>query len=203
MTTAVIIQARMGSKRFPGKILAKLGDKTVLGHVVARAKEIGPRVIVATDAASERHIPTGPDLPSDFFIGPGDDVLLRYLKCAEAYHIDIIMRITADCPLLDPELCKKVLAMHMEHRCFCAIAENKTFPKGYGCEVFSRRAIELANEYAKDDYDREHVTSWMERNLRCIYLTQEKDESHLNYCVDYPEDIPRLEAILDARAKSR
>ena len=204
MTTAVIIQARMNSKRFPGKVMARLGDRSVLEHVIERSMNIGPQVMLA--------VPEG-ELELFMWVGPAgiwrfggseNDVLSRYLDIAIAQDIDIIMRITADCPLLRPDLCRKVLNLYNECSCdYAAIGWPRGgFPKGYGCEVFSKSALRTAAIEAFAPEDREHVTTWIERNLRCIYLHNDKDESHLNYCVDYPEDIPRLVALLDKPNKS-
>lgn len=193
MTTAVIIQARMGSKRFPGKVLAPLAGKPVLQHVIERAKLIGLPVILA--------VPIYDHALGEFsgltYCGSEDDVLERYFNAAMHYHIDIIMRITADCPLIDSNLCRKVMEEYEPD--YTAIDWPRTYPKGYGCEVFSFSALERAHKEAIDPYDREHVTPWMQRNLKCKYLENDKDESHLNFCVDYPEDIARLEQVIDAR----
>ncbi len=192
MKTAVIIQARLGSKRFPRKVLADLNGKTVLRHVLDRASEIGPPVILATP---DRNLCT-PGIRC--FVGPEDDVLKRYLMAANAYSVEIIVRITADCPLLRPDLCRKVLELYEKSGAsYAAIGWPMTFPKGYGCEVFSRETLALADKFATDPYDREHVTPWIEQNLKCAYLTQENDEAHLNYCIDIPADLERLRGIMN------
>lgn len=192
---AAIVQARLGSKRFPRKVLADLNGKTVLEHVLERAYQICGKVILAT-----------PDVELiDYWPqsigGSQEDVLSRYLWAATAYDIDTIIRITADCPLLRPDLCKQVLQLFQSGECaYAAIGWPRGgFPKGYGCEVFSRFTLELAHNYAKSARDREHVTPWMTRNVTCQYLQNDKKESHLNYCVDTPEDLERLRKLTGAQ----
>lgn len=192
MTTAVIIQARLGSSRFPRKVLADLNGKSVLQHVWERASEIGPKVILATP---DLELATQPFVKR-YFLGSEHDVLGRFAKCAQAYQLDTIVRITADCPLLRPDLCRELIELYRKSGVsYAAIAEGKTFPKGYGCEVFSRVALDIANAMAIDPHDREHVTTWIEDHCHKAYLTQDKDESHLNYCVDTREDLERLRAM--------
>jgi spore coat polysaccharide biosynthesis protein SpsF (cytidylyltransferase family) len=193
--TAVIVQARMGSKRFPGKVLQQLDRWPIIRHVLHRARQIGPHVILAIPHDDWGHFHTE---SWSIVCGPEDDVLERYLIAANAHGIDLIMRITADCPLLRPDLCRKVLDLYGGGGCsYAAIGwPEGGFPKGYGCEVFSRFTLQLANDLAKDQYDREHVTPWMERNVRCKYLQNDKDEAHLNYSVDTPEDLERLRALV-------
>lgn len=189
MTTGVIVQARLGSKRFPKKVLAELNGKPILRHVLDRAKEIGPIVILAT-----------PDLQlttfhENYYLGSENDVLSRFIGAARAYSLETIVRITGDCPLLRPDLCRKVIELYRKSGAsYAAIVEGKTFPKGYGCEVFSRVALDMADALATDPYDREHVTPWIEDHCHKAYLTQEADESHLNYCVDTIEDLERIRA---------
>ncbi len=198
MTTAVIVQARTGSQRFPNKVLASLAGRPVLEHVLSRAKQIAQTILaVPYNDHAPTEIAARLDVPVVY--GSEHDVLKRYFQAAKAYHIDIIMRITADCPLIDVDLCKKTLRTYLDSRAdYAAIGWPRTYPQGYGCEVFSKQVLIKAHRLANSAEDREHVTPWIERNCDCVYLMQDKDESHLNYCVDYPEDINRLEKILAA-----
>jgi spore coat polysaccharide biosynthesis protein SpsF len=195
MNTGIIVQARLGSKRFPRKTQAIVNGRQMYLAVLDRCLEIGPMVILAVPKG-EYFCFMSPEMPPRYetTTGPEDDVLERYLIAANEYNLDLIMRITADCPLLRPDLCRKVLELYNEGGCsYAAIGwPQGGFPKGYGCEVFSRFTLQLANELAVDPSDREHVTPWMERNVRCKYLQNDKDESHLNYCVDTMEDLERI-----------
>lgn len=203
MKTAVIIQARMGSKRFPGKVMADLCGKPVISHVIEACEKIKadhiimdvPKQDVILSRIAAQHRITCTNYQEN------GDLLEAYCLAARQYAVDTIIRITGDCPLLNPDLCNRTVDLYRQRHCvYAAIAwPLGGFPMGYGCEVFSRFALELANAMATDPADREHVTLWMLRNLQCKFLQNDKNESHLNFCVDYPEDIPRLEKILRER----
>jgi spore coat polysaccharide biosynthesis protein SpsF len=180
MTTGIIIQARMTSKRFPGKSMALLAGKPVLRHVIERCTKVHgiDRVVVAMPDTKESQ-PMA-ELCVDVgqigvVFGPEDDVLERYYLAASDWNMNTIMRITADCPLIDPKRCHNVLISHYWYK------DNYT-SNGIDCEVFSFSMLERAHKSATDPYDREHVTPWMKREVA--------------NCVDYPEDIQRLEARL-------
>jgi spore coat polysaccharide biosynthesis protein SpsF (cytidylyltransferase family) len=204
MTTAIIVQARTRSTRFPGKVLKPLLGKTVLKRVLEKCMEIGPivRLTVPSYDHELANLTIGMSIP--VFYGPENDLLERFVNASRGDGIETIMRITADCPLLDPELCRQTLKLYNDGECSYAAIDHPRggFPKGYGCEVFSKFSLCLANELATSAYDREHVTPWMQKNLRCKYMENEKDESNLNFCVDYPEDIERLERHLTNQVKS-
>jgi len=192
--TGIIIQARTGSKRFPNKVLADLNGSPVIQHVIDRCQQFHKRVILAvpyTDLGKFTQF----GVPIVY--GPENDVLERYYKAAHAYQLDTIVRITADCPLIQPELCQQTIELFHSGGCdIAAIDWPRTFPKGYGCEVMSWRALTFADCFAKEPHDREHVTPWLYRHVRSRYLVQDIDEAHLNYCVDTPSDLDRLRRLL-------
>ena len=176
----IIIQARMTSKRFPGKSMALLAGKPVLQHVIERCKEVPliNRVVVAMPEMPESK-PMADlcmSLNVPCYAGSEDDVLLRYYVTACAYGLTTIMRITADCPLIKLHTMCETLWRHK--------SDAEYTSNGINCEVFSFACLKRAHRFATDPYDREHVTPWMKR------------EAALS--VDYPEDIAKLEAILAA-----
>lgn len=205
MITACIVQARMTSKRFPGKTLAVLHGKTVLARVLERAKKIpGVHKVVCAfpeDDASFPILNTCREQRVIAFAGDEDDVLSRYYEAAKAVNADIIVRITADCPFIDPIVCGVILEkLKKEHLDYSSnVYPERTFPKGLDCEAFTFDCLEAAYLEAKDPYQREHVTPWMQKTggLKIGNLSSNKDHSDVNYCVDYPEDIKRLEDILE------
>lgn len=204
---ACIVQARMGSTRFPGKALYPLDGKPVIQRVVERCQEI-PGIAAVVVATSTR--PNNKPLLS-FCEEQGvvamsfpdeRDVLKRYCNCAAEIEATVVMRVTGDCPLIDPALCGQVLQRLQEgHFSFAANDYPvQTYATGLGCEVFTMSALDTANRLATSKYDREHVSPWMQRNLRVGCVSQDKNESSINLCVDYPHDIERLEAIIRSRA---
>lgn len=213
--TGIIIQARMTSARFPGKTVALFDGKPVIEHVVERALIVPyiNYVIVAAplDTKSQPIIDALKKYESNerlkFYFGDEHNVLQRFYEAAMEYDLDYIIRITADCPLIDPELCTEVIRALIKQKADYAsnIFPERTFPKGLDCEAFTMDCLECAKLYAITDYDKEHVTPWMQKepDLKRVNIkarnakAKDKDE---NYCIDYPKDIPRLEKLI---AKTR
>ena len=204
MITACIIQARMTSRRFPGKSLAILAGKPVLAHVLTRAKKIrGVDKIVCAFPEDDASLPILDLCRGErviVFAGDEDDVLGRYYEAAKAVNADIIMRITADCPFIDPTICGLLLEKMKkdDYDYMSNVYPERTFPKGHDCEAFTFNCLEAAYVTAEDPYEREHVTPWMQTTpgINRGALASKTDYSHINYCVDYPEDIKRIEAMI-------
>lgn len=205
----IVVQARMTSKRFPGKSMAMLAGKPVLQHVLERAKQIKNvpgceknRVIVAVPDTddSDPMLVLARDLKVDNFCGPEDDVLKRYYDAAVFFKFDVIMRITADCPLVNPVICNELLDLFLWRNLDYAsnIFPTRSYPAGLDCEVMSFDALEAAHIKAVAPYDREHVTPWLQREeaVRKALLSQRVDRSEDNWCVDYPADIQRIETVM-------
>lgn len=204
MNPGIIIQARMTSKRFPGKSMALLAGKPVLQHVIERCQKVPfvEKVIVAMPAGKVSD-PMGQlccELGVEAFFGPEDDVLRRYYLAATLADLDPIMRITADCPFIDPIVCGEVLALlNAEELDYCSnVHPVRTYPKGLDCEVFTYDCLEAAHQLTKSQRNREHVTPWMQtrKGIKRACVQQKIDVSSQNWCVDFPEDIPRLEEAL-------
>jgi len=200
--TVAIVQARMTSKRFPGKVVAPLLGKPVLQHVLERVKKIGVAKVICAFPEDPRSAPILKicrDMHVIAFAGPELDVLERYYLAAESVGADRIMRITADCPFLCPKTCDDVLSLSVkEDLDYCSnVYPERSFPRGLDCEVFTFDALEAAHLNAEDPLYREHVTTWMQRTpgLNIGTVKSKEDNGKLNYCVDYPFDIQRLEAI--------
>lgn len=204
MTNVCIIQARMTSKRFPGKSMALLGGSPVLAHVIERCKMIPfvQKVVVAmpADKSSDPLDKLCSQLEVDPFFGPEEDVLRRYYLAASLYDASVVIRITGDCPFIDPVVCGEVLALlKAKELDYCSnIHPIRTYPRGLDCEVFTFDCLEASHIRSRAAYDREHVTPWMKRikqiNRMCV--RQKIDVSSQNWCVDWPGDIQRLEALL-------
>ncbi len=173
MNTVAIIQARMGSSRLPGKMLADLGGKPVLAWVVDAAKAIQgiDKVVVATsESESDRAIGAWCETNSVVcHRGPEDDVLTRFAIAAAAENAGLIMRLTGDCPLLDPHVCAQVL-MHLKRTGadYASNLDPPTWPDGLDCEAFTRHALDKVAANAVQQSEREHVTPYI-RSHRHIF----------------------------------
>ncbi|MET1027226.1 MAG: UDP-2,4-diacetamido-2,4,6-trideoxy-beta-L-altropyranose hydrolase [Dongiaceae bacterium] len=204
--TAIIIQARHGSTRLPGKVLRKLAGKMVLEHVLTRCGSIAgiDRVVCATtDKPVDDVIAAEAQrLGVDVFRGDESDVLSRYLGAARQVDADIIMRVTSDCPLIDPEICADVLRLRQERDAdYAANNMPRLFPHGLDCEAFTRAALEEAAAQATAPYDREHVTPWLRRHpkFRRANLTGPGWPANTyRWTLDYPEDYDFFASVFDA-----
>ena len=173
----------------------------VIWHVLTAAKQIPgvDRVICAVpeDPRSEVIAYEAEALDVEVRYGSEDDVLERYWEAAQGS--DIIVRITADCPLIDPILCGKVLALLEDSDDGTEYVSN-CFPrncnKGLDCEAFTFEALDTAYGKTENPYDREHTTPWMQRNCKIKTLKGEYDPN-VNLCIDTPEDYIRLKGMLE------
>lgn len=203
MTLAVIVQARFGSSRLPGKILNPLGSKTALARVLDRCARIAAAdtVIVAVPDSAENDPVAEAAQAAGYAVarGPEDDVLTRYANAARAVEAESVMRVTSDCPFLDPRVCDQVIALWRETP---ADYVNNTapplFPHGLDCEVFSAELLFEAEAKATDAAAREHVTPWIraQAHLTLGNLTGPGDGvERMRWTLDYPEDLTFCQAV--------
>jgi spore coat polysaccharide biosynthesis protein SpsF (cytidylyltransferase family) len=204
MTTA-IIQARTGSTRLPGKVLAPIAGRTMLLRVVdrtARARTID-RVVVATstDRADDRVAALCADEGVPCFRGSETDVLGRYAGAARRFGSDAIVRITADCPLLDPEVVDRVVGEFQQGgRDYVANINPPTFPDGLDVEAMSAKALFEADAEARLASEREHVTLFIRNRperFRIGNVVHGTDLSALRWTVDAPGDLEFVRAVYE------
>ncbi|WCF07929.1 glycosyltransferase family protein [Paenibacillus thiaminolyticus] len=197
MRIVLIIQARMGSSRLPGKVMLDLCGKTVLEHVIDRCRAISlvDHLVVATTVNTEDDRIEQCCLRQGISCYRGDeyDVLARYYKAAKKYRADIVVRVTSDCPLIDPGLAEEVICMFLEQPEveYCSNDLIETFPRGLNVEVFSFRALEYAYEHAVNAYEREHVTPYIYEHperFRVATLTSNVDYSRHRWTLDTKKD---------------
>lgn len=167
MNTVAIIQARLGSTRLPGKALLDIGGQTMLARTVqrvARARTLnGVVVATTTQQADEQIVAEARRLGVSCSRGSEGDVLSRYAQTARECDVDVIVRITSDCPLIDPWIIDLVVAVFHASWPRVDYASNtlvRTYPRGLDAEVFSRHALERADREATLLYQREHVTPY-------------------------------------------
>jgi spore coat polysaccharide biosynthesis protein SpsF len=203
-----IIQARMGSVRLPGKVMLEIFDRPILWHVhhrLMQSKKITD-ILIATSDEKEN------DLIRDFcnkykikcFSGSESDVLLRYIEAAKSISADendLIVRITADCPLIDPRIVDKVILKHISSQFdYTSNVIKPTYPDGLDVEVFSFRNLKKINDKLISNEEREHVTLHFRKNPNQYSLQNVSNRinySDLRWTLDQKEDFKFIELIYE------
>ncbi len=190
----IIVQARMGSTRLPGKVMKIINNKTLIQILLLRLSKVKKinKIVVATSSNSENEdlVNHLKDLNIDFYIGSENDVLNRFFRASSKYKSDIIVRITADCPLISPEVINETIDLYLSSNVhYVSNINPPTFPDGLDVEVFSHYALKKAEKYSVEKYDREHVTPYIRRNFENVNFTNNKEDlSSLRWTVDEKED---------------
>lgn len=198
-----IIQARMGSTRLPGKVLRDLAGETMLARVINRLR--------ATNLINEVAVATT-NLPVDnaivdecrrygapVVVGDQEDVLDRYFQAAQLAKADVVVRITSDCPLIDPEITEKTIRAFLEKQPdYASNTIVRTYPRGLDTEVICLKALSRAWTEARKPYEREHVTPYLLEHpseFVLLAVTGDVDYSGFRWTVDTPEDLEFVRAI--------
>ena len=198
MNVVAIIQARIGSSRLYGKALADIGGRSMLARVVRRVRRarLVDRVEVATTtgAADDRIVAECGRLGVACFRGDAEDVLDRYHQAAVAARADAVVRVTADCPLIDPELIDGVVRAFLDWQPdFAANTLRRTYPRGLDTEVMTAAALARAWREARKPYERMHVTPYLYGHPEFFRLAAVAggavDLSSGRWTVDTPEDL--------------
>jgi len=200
----VVVQARLGSTRLPGKALRPVLGRPLLEyqierldrikhpHVTALATTVDPRDDPLVRFATEREIKV--------IRGPEDDVLARYALAARELGATVVVRVTGDCPLFDPTVADSVIDRFMAGDVeYASNTIRRTYPRGLDVEVFSAEALAIASREASLDWDREHVTPYIYGHpgrFRLAQVVTGPDRSSERWTVDTPEDFALVEWIL-------
>lgn len=207
MTTVIIVQARMASTRLPGKIMKQVLGKTIIEYQIERLRRVkqADKLVIATTGYGEEQpiIDLCKRLGVDYFRGSESDVLSRYYGAATKYGADIVVRITSDCPLIDPAVVAGVIDHFQRRHSQVDYVSNTfpelTYPRGMDTEVFSYRVLKEAYHEAVDQPEREHVTIFIKRRperYRIVNLPYSQDVSRHRWTVDTPEDLELITRIL-------
>ncbi|MBF0589301.1 MAG: glycosyltransferase family protein [Magnetococcales bacterium] len=211
MRCVAIIQARMGSSRLPGKVLKTLGGRTALHSVITRvqqASELDDVVLATTDKPEDD--PTAVEANKHgamVFRGSEQDVLSRYLGASIMAKADVVIRITADCPLYDGPLLDRMLKLYKErvnrgeNIDFFSNTLTRTFPIGLDTEIFPAKHLVTADQEAKTSYQREHVTPFIYQNpdrYTLLNHVESPDLSHHRWTLDTAEDYKFFQAVFSS-----
>lgn len=196
MKIGIIIQVRMGSTRLPGKVLKKIGSKTMLEHIIFRLKSLKHNISIII-ATSNLKKDDGLKVFCDFkqiscFRGSEQNVLERYYLCAKENDFEHIIRLTGDNPFVDIEELDNLINLHVENRSDYS-RSFATLPKGVGSEIFTYKALEQSFLHGNKENHKEHVNEYIEENehlfkIAELIVTEEKNRPEISLTVDTQDD---------------
>lgn len=208
MRTVIIDQARMTSTRLPGKVLKEVLGRPLLGYQVERLQraKLADEVVIATTTNA------ADDVLAEFcrkrglpvYRGSEHDVLARYYFAAVEYRADLVVRVTSDCPVIDPSVVERVISHLLANAGaldYVSNTQRRTFPRGMDAEVFTLAALGRAHAEGTLDYEREHVTPYLYRHpelFRIDQVTLAADLSRHRWTVDTIEDFELVRRIIEA-----
>jgi len=203
----IITQARISSTRLPEKVLLKMGQESVLGHHLSRLSKTQLPLFIATtpENGATKIAAIGKKFAAEIFIGPLDDVLTRFYACAKSYDLDYIIRVTSDCPLIDPELVLQgvnlLLGCSNPERTYISNTIDRTYARGFDFEIFSMSLLRQAHLEGVTLPAREHVTPYLYSGAdKSIFIQQVKqsvDHSNLRVTLDTREDFDLIKTLIE------
>jgi len=205
MTFTCIIQARLGSKRLPGKVLTKINDNTTILEFLLNQLKFSKfldKIIIATTDKKEddqiEYVANQCNIPC--FRGNEQNVLDRFFQCAKNFHLENIVRITADNPLVDPTIIDSAINFFQKNSFdYLTNSRQRTFPYGTEIEIFSFTALQKAWKNATKKSEQEHVTPYFYNHpeIFSIYdLINLENLSHYRYTVDHPNDLKLVQTLI-------
>lgn len=206
MKVGIITQARTTSTRLPSKVLLKAGGKTVLGHHLTRLKTSGLPVYLATTTNSTDDVIVrfceAENIPHHR--GSEENVLSRFYHCAKKNNLDVIVRVTSDCPLIDGMLIENAVEKYKisPRNSYISNCLTRTYPRGMDYEVFSSEALSKAYHESNDIYEQEHVTTFIRdpnKNVGVHFLSIERpdDVSHFRVTLDEESDWLLIQQLIE------
>ena len=206
MKTVIVVQARMGSSRLPGKVLKKVLDKPLLAYLIERLDrcKLVDEVIIATSINEQDDVLERFCMENSVscFRGSEDNVLERYYLAAKEAGASIVVRVTGDCPLIDPQIIDREIQFYldnMDNYDYVSMGLPRSYPRGIEAEVFPFRVLEKMYIEADTQVQREHVTPYIYQNphiFRLGNMPNNQDLSFHRWTVDQEEDFKLIETII-------
>lgn len=202
----IISQARMNSTRLPGKILLQARDKTLLDYHCKRLQDSGLPVFIATTTGVSDDLIAGYCIRENipYYRGDEEHVLSRYYRCASHHSLDIIVRVTSDCPLIDGGLIRQAVLDFIERGnpwLYVSNVLQRTYPRGFDFEVFSFQALEDAFLHAQLPGDLEHVTPYIHQNrsgkMEFLHVLYTDNKSAYRITLDTAADFSLLKTLIE------
>jgi len=192
-----VVQARMRSTRLPEKVMRNITGKPMLGHVIERLRKVQliDEIVIAVAIKDKPILELAQEYGVKCFAGSEEDVLDRYYQAAERYQANVIVRITSDCPLIDPEVVDKVIAFYLKNRGIKDYVSNflkRSYPRGLDIEVFSFEVLKRTWQEADKPYHREHVTPYIYEHpeiFRLANVENNEDLSYMRWTADEEKDL--------------
>ena len=205
LNIVAIVQARMGSTRLPGKVMKTILDKHVILWDIDRVSlsKLIDEIVVAIPHGKENDVIVDTIKEYNDRVvttrGSEDDVLDRYYQAAVQTNADVVIRITSDCPLIDPVVTDQVIEHFLDTDCdYCSNSLIGTYPIGLDTEAFSFKALEKAWNEATKDYEKEHVTPYIIETpdkFKLLNVAHDVDLSHMRWTLDTKEDFEFICAV--------
>tara|TARA_B100001778_G_scaffold235278_1_gene196137 strand:+ start:7258 stop:8001 length:744 start_codon:yes stop_codon:yes gene_type:complete len=202
MNVIAISQARTGSTRFPNKILQKVNGESLLSiHIrrIKNSKKINFIIIATTNKKGDDVVEDeANNLSVKCFRGSEEDVLDRFYQAAKPYNPDYVVRLTSDCPLIDPNLIDKIIKIAIKSEVdYCSNTLVESYPDGQDIEVFSFSSLEKAWNESKLNSEREHVTPYMKKNLKTLNIhSNNMNYNKVRMTVDVPPDFQVIKKMI-------
>lgn len=202
----IITQARTTSSRLPKKVLLPINGKTILQYHVERTRESGYPVFLATtiNETDNEIYALSEKLSLPCFRGSEHDVLSRFYETAKRFELEVIVRVTSDCPLIAGELIKEGVETYLKQdnpNSYVSNCIERTYPRGFDFEIFSFKALESAYHLAKSDPEREHVTPFVrnpEKNhgVNLVHIKNKVDASKFRITLDEEDDWTLIQTLI-------
>jgi spore coat polysaccharide biosynthesis protein SpsF len=206
ITVLCILQARMSSVRLPGKVLRPILGRPMLAWQIERIQRAtgidALCVATSTESADTAIAEQCATIGVDCYRGSLNDVLDRYYQAAQRYEAGHVMRLTADCPLVEPSVLDLIVDKHLgDGNDYTSNVHERSYPDGLDAELFTTAALQRAWRQAQSPFEREHVTPYLYRTgppLKRGVVKDEADRSRLRWTVDYPEDFEFVSRVFEA-----
>ena len=201
----LVVQARMSSTRLPGKVLKRVMGRPLLAFELERLRDVArvtARVVATTSNGADDAI-VRLAATEGFLVVRGSelDVLDRFSQAATSTEADVVVRVTADCPLIDPDVVDAVIGRYLAGGAdYVSNTLDRTYPRGLDVEAVSAAALQIATSEARTTAQREHVTPYLYENpdrFRIVQVRQQDDLSQERWTVDVPEDFELVRRILE------
>ena len=201
----IISQARMSSTRLPGKVLMKVKEKTILEYHIQRLKASSYPIFIATttNPSDDALVSFCEEFNLPYYRGDEQNVLSRFVECAEQNKLDVIVRVTSDCPLIDGDLVKKGIEEYLTAAnpdLYISNGLEETYPRGFDFEIFSFAALKYASEHATTPYQKEHVTPYLIENVsgktELNNISRNSDDSQYRLTLDTQDDFRLIEKLI-------